>query len=56
MAELSEYVTLVSNDGFEFKVRRDAACISDTIRRMLDPASASFASRWEHAPTDTIDR
>lgn len=35
----SPYVTLVSSDGFEFHVRRSAACISGTIRRMLDPSS-----------------
>ncbi|KAK5939158.1 elongin C [Knufia obscura] len=34
--ELSPYVTLVSADGFEFHVRRSAACVSGTIRRMLD--------------------
>ncbi|KAJ5488575.1 Elongin-C [Penicillium diatomitis] len=35
----SVYVTLVSSDGFEFIIPRSAACISGTIRRMLDPAS-----------------
>lgn len=35
----SEYVTLVSCDGFEFIIPRSAACISGTIRRMLDPSS-----------------
>ncbi|KAL8846076.1 MAG: hypothetical protein Q9221_008807 [Calogaya cf. arnoldii] len=35
----SEYVTLISNDGFEFVVLREAACIAGTIKRMLDPAS-----------------
>ena len=38
-AEPSEYVTLASNDGFEFVISRTAACISGTIRRMLDPKS-----------------
>nr|KMM66665.1 hypothetical protein CPAG_03003 [Coccidioides posadasii RMSCC 3488] len=37
--EPPEFVTLVSNDGFEFVISRSAACISGTIRRMLDPAS-----------------
>jgi len=32
----SEWVTLVSNDGFQFHIRRSAACISGTLRRMLD--------------------
>ncbi|GAM85101.1 hypothetical protein ANO11243_031040 [Dothideomycetidae sp. 11243] len=35
----SEYITLVSSDGFEFVIRRSAACISPTIKRMLDPTS-----------------
>ncbi|KAL2849561.1 BTB/POZ protein [Aspergillus pseudoustus] len=35
----SEYVTLVSGDGFEFIIPRSAACVSGTIRRMLDPSS-----------------
>jgi transcription elongation factor B subunit 1 len=33
----SEYVTLVSNDGFEFKLLRSAACIAGTIKRALNP-------------------
>ncbi len=40
--ELSPYVTLVSADGFEFHVRRSAACVSGTIRRMLDVQSESI--------------
>jgi len=32
----SPFVTLISSDGFEFHVRRSAACVSGTIRRMLD--------------------
>ena len=37
MAEsLTEYVTLVSNDGFEFKVLRSAACIAGAIKKALD--------------------
>ncbi|KAJ5811386.1 Elongin-C [Penicillium riverlandense] len=39
MAEQPEYVTLVSYDGFEYILPRSAACISGTIRRMLDPSS-----------------
>ncbi|KAJ5127945.1 Elongin-C [Penicillium atrosanguineum] len=35
----SDFVTLVSSDGFEFVISRSAACVSGTIRRMLDPAS-----------------
>ncbi|KAL9602488.1 MAG: hypothetical protein Q9219_001781 [cf. Caloplaca sp. 3 TL-2023] len=37
--ELSEYVTIISNDGFEFVVKRDAANVAGTIRKMLDPTS-----------------
>ncbi|KFY75007.1 hypothetical protein V499_05026 [Pseudogymnoascus sp. VKM F-103] len=37
--QLSRWVTLVSYDGFEFVVLREAACISGAIRRMLDPKS-----------------
>ena len=33
------YVTLISNDGFEFILRRESACIAGTINRMLDPSS-----------------
>ena len=33
----TEYVTLVSNDGFEFKILRSAACIAGTIKKALDP-------------------
>lgn len=37
--EPSEYVTLISSDDYTFVVRRSAACISDAIKRMLDPRS-----------------
>jgi hypothetical protein len=33
----TEYVTLVSNDGYEFKILRSAACIAGTIKKALDP-------------------
>jgi hypothetical protein len=36
----SPFVTLISSDGFEFHLRRSAACVSGTIRRMLDQQSA----------------
>lgn len=39
VADSTEYVTLVSNDGFEFVIPREAACVSGTIRRMLENGS-----------------
>lgn len=44
--KLSDYVTLVSNDGYEFKILRSAACIAGTIKKALDPTCSSlpFAS------------
>lgn len=35
----SEYVTLVSSEGFEFVVARAATDVSPVIKRMLDPKS-----------------
>ncbi|KAL9127524.1 MAG: hypothetical protein Q9217_003612 [Psora testacea] len=35
----STHVTLVSSDGFEFIVKREAACVAGTIKKMLDPQS-----------------
>lgn len=35
-------MTLVSSDGFEFVVLREAACTSGAIKRMLDPKSQSY--------------
>lgn len=34
-----EYVTLVSNDGFEFKIQRSSALLSAAVARMLNPQS-----------------
>ncbi|KFY85663.1 hypothetical protein V500_08230 [Pseudogymnoascus sp. VKM F-4518 (FW-2643)] len=42
--QVSRWVTLVSYDGFEFVVLREAACISGAIRRMLDPKSGFVES------------
>ena len=38
MSEESEYVTLISSDGYSFIVQRSSACISGAIKRMLDPS------------------
>lgn len=35
----SKYVTLVSSDGFEFVVLREAVLVSSAIKGMLDPKS-----------------
>ncbi|KAF2761609.1 POZ domain-containing protein [Pseudovirgaria hyperparasitica] len=35
----TEYVTLVSCDGFEFKIKRSAAILAGAIKNMLDPNS-----------------
>jgi hypothetical protein len=42
MDKPTEYVTLVSNDGYEFKILRTAACIAGTIKKALDPTCSSF--------------
>lgn len=39
MSSPEEYVALVSGDGFEFVLPRSTACVSGTIRRMLEPSS-----------------
>jgi len=35
----TDYVTLVSSDGFEFVVKRSCATVAGAIKRMLDPSS-----------------
>ena len=55
------FVTLISNDGFEFIVSRDAACVAGTIKKMLDPTSkplilspsspTSFPGKYIHLAT-----
>ncbi|KAJ8119914.1 hypothetical protein O1611_g10502 [Lasiodiplodia mahajangana] len=41
----SKYVTLVSSDGFEFVVLREAVLVSSAIKGMLDPKSQFAESR-----------
>ncbi|KAF2152423.1 transcriptional elongation regulator Elc1/Elongin C [Myriangium duriaei CBS 260.36] len=61
MEETSEYVTLVSSDGFDFIIQRSAACVSGTIKRMLDPQSG-FAEartgicRFENIPAVVLEK
>ncbi|KAK1761082.1 Elongin-C [Echria macrotheca] len=44
----SKYITLVSNDGFEFVVLREATAISPTIKGMLrNPFSEARTGRCE---------
>ncbi|KAK7621085.1 putative transcriptional elongation regulator [Phyllosticta citricarpa] len=38
-ASQTDYVTLVSRDGFEFNILRSAACVSGAVKRMLDPTN-----------------
>ncbi|KAI1169467.1 BTB/POZ protein [Nemania sp. FL0916] len=42
---VNKYVTLVSSDGFEFVVLREAVMISSAIKGMLDPRSHFMESR-----------
>lgn len=46
MDSASKYITLVSCDGFEFVVLREAAMVSPFIRATLDPRS-QFAEAKE---------
>ncbi|KAI1411232.1 POZ domain-containing protein [Hypoxylon sp. FL1857] len=41
----TKYVTLVSSDGFEFVVLREAALVSPAIKGMLDPKSRFSEAR-----------
>ncbi len=41
----SKYITLISMEGFEFVVLREAAMVSPFIKRMLDPKSQFFETR-----------
>ncbi|CAK4031437.1 transcriptional elongation regulator elc1 elongin c [Lecanosticta acicola] len=54
-ADLTEYVTLISSDGYSFVVRRPAACISDAIKRMLDPQNGFMESKTNTCRFDNIN-
>lgn len=47
----NEHVTLVSSDGFEFVIPHSTACVSGTIRRMLDPSSKSLLALEKNTNT-----
>lgn len=42
MSEPTEYVTVVSCDGFEFRILRSAACLSGAMRKAFDTACMFF--------------
>jgi len=54
MAGETDYVTLISSDGFSFVVKRSAACISPAIRKMLDPTSAFLEAKTNMCRFDNI--
>jgi hypothetical protein len=39
----TKHVLLISNDGFEISILREAALYSGTLKRMLDPKSKPFS-------------
>jgi hypothetical protein len=45
----SKYVTLISSDGFEFVVLREAVLVSSTIKGMLDPKSECLCELLEES-------
>lgn len=49
MTTETDYVTLISSDGFSFVVQRSSACLSPAIKRMLDPACTSHTNTHTHA-------
>lgn len=50
----SKYITLVSSDGFEFVVLREAALVSPMIKGMLDPKSGWEEARSGRCPFNEI--
>ncbi|KAF2842143.1 putative transcriptional elongation regulator Elc1/Elongin C [Patellaria atrata CBS 101060] len=52
---LTEYVTLVSNDGFEFKVQRSSAILSGAIKRMLDPNNGFTEARTNRCVFENLN-
>lgn len=54
MSAESDYVTLISSDGYSFVVQRSSACISAAIRRMLDPSRTPPPLPQDPAPKRTL--
>ncbi|KAI1305429.1 BTB/POZ protein [Xylaria venustula] len=50
-----KYVTLVSSDGYEFVVLREAVLISSAIKSMLDPKSRFAESRTNRCTFEEIN-
>jgi transcription elongation factor B subunit 1 len=42
-----DYITLISSDRFEFIICRETACISGTIKNMINPLSGFKEARGE---------
>ncbi|KAI6898615.1 hypothetical protein KC318_g9413 [Hortaea werneckii] len=51
----TDYVTLISNDGFSFVVQRSAATISPMVRKMLDPQSMFMEAKNNTVRFDNIN-
>ncbi|GAB7362301.1 hypothetical protein MBLNU230_g2319t1 [Neophaeotheca triangularis] len=51
---LSDFVTIISEDGYSFVLSRSAACISKVIRQMLNPASGFAESKTNIIRLETI--
>ncbi|KAI7542314.1 hypothetical protein KC331_g8051 [Hortaea werneckii] len=51
----TDYVTLISNDGFSFVVQRSAATISPMVRKMLDPQSMFMEAKNNIVRFDNIN-
>ncbi|KAH0289429.1 hypothetical protein KCU62_g4368, partial [Aureobasidium sp. EXF-3399] len=53
--ETPDYVTLISNDGFEFLVQTRTACLFDRIKRMLDPTKGFAESKTHRCTFENIN-
>ncbi|KAM0716165.1 hypothetical protein Q7P37_008679 [Cladosporium fusiforme] len=55
MSAESDYVTLISSDGYSFVVQRSSACISGAIKRMLDPSYGFAESKTNTCRFENIN-